>query len=165
MYEAWNAVLSAAKDKFGVKTIMTPQMLLDMIETARVRIQQLESKQAELEKKHTEVESTISSSVDQQTVAVRRYFHLEMDSLKEKHRQELIDAEQRAAAALQESEFKMTAACRAVYTRLEREKAEWISDFKRQMARQASGHQDAVRLALCFVCFRSKCTSKSVEDR
>ena len=85
MYEAWNEVLSTAKDKFGVKTIMTPQMLLDMIETARGRIQQLETKQAGLEKKHAEVESTISSSVDQQTVAVRRYFHLEMDTLKEKH--------------------------------------------------------------------------------
>lgn len=61
MYEAWNSVLSAAKDKFGVKTIMTPQMLLDMIEKAKDRIQQLESKQASLEKKHDVVESTISS--------------------------------------------------------------------------------------------------------
>ena len=67
MYEAWNTVLMSAKEKFGIKSvrvprlkyarpvrllrllavlqIMTPQMLLDMIEQARLRIEQLEKKQ------------------------------------------------------------------------------------------------------------------------
>jgi hypothetical protein len=71
IFEQWNNVLKSAKEKFACTCIMTPHMLLGMVDEAHTKIAALEERVGYLQSKHDEFSTKIASSVDQQTIAVR----------------------------------------------------------------------------------------------
>ena len=71
MFEQWNEVLASARTRLGVTTVLTPHMLLGMIDSSNQKITELKDTVSALQERNRKFENTIAESVDSQTVAVR----------------------------------------------------------------------------------------------
>ena len=137
MFEQWNDVLVTAKTRFKVTSVLTPHMMLGMVDSANKKIAELEQALGSLRERHQEMEATISNSVDSQTVAVRTHFRQELEATEHAHRKKEEAVHEQAAQQVSNYATDMSRALQLAYHAMEREKNELTRSYNQRLEQAA----------------------------
>ena len=133
MFEQWNDVLTTAKARFGVKSVLTPHMLLGMVDSSHRQIADMKEQLGALRERHEKFEATIASSVDSQTVAVRTHFRQELDASEQVHRKSVETLHEQAAQHVAQHAADMARGVQLAYQAMEREKSELVRSYNQRL--------------------------------
>lgn len=137
MFEQWNDVLVTAKARFGVKAVLTPHMLLGMVDSSHKQIAELQESLGDLQSRHEKFEATIASSVDSQTVAVRTHYRQELEATASVHRKSVEQLHDQAAAHVESQANEMARGVSLAYHAMEREKCELVQSYSEHLEQSA----------------------------
>lgn len=137
LFEQWNDVLATAKTRFQATSVMTPHMLLGMVDSSNKKIAELEEALRSLRERHKKFETAISTSVDSQTVAVRTHFRQELEAMEQAHRKKVESMHEQSAQEVSNHATEMTRGVQLAYHAMEREKSELMQSYNRRLEQAA----------------------------
>lgn len=138
MFEQWNDVLVTARTRLGVSTVLTPHMLLGMIDSSNQKIAELKSSLSSLQERNKKFEQSIATSVDSQTVAVRTHFREELKATEQAHRKTVETVHEQASRQVAEHATDMARGVQLAYHSMEREKSELMQSYNQRLEQATS---------------------------